>query len=86
MAEERRANAFCNLFELHCKAQFDEIKADIKAIKRVLMEGNGESLITQAKLNTEHRKWMESWGRGVLVSVSISSIALIAYTVAIHAK
>ena len=68
MTEERRAQPFCNLYEIHCKSNFDEMRQDIKDMKKVLM-GNGDhsdSLVCQVTLNTEHRKWMETWGRGLV--------------------
>lgn len=64
--EEKRSNPFCNIYDLHCKNEFTEIKQDVKEIKRALLGENGDyskSLVAQTNLNTGHRLWMEGWGR-----------------------
>ena len=79
MMEEKRSNPFCNIYDLHCKGQFDEIKSDIKDIKKALL-GNGDnknSLLVQTALNTSHRMWMESWGRMIMSGLTLASITFI---------
>jgi len=85
MSDERRTNAFCNLYAVHCKEAFEELKSDVKDIKRILVGTNGDSLVTKVALNTQHRNWMESWGRAILISVSLSAIGSFAWVI-VNAK
>lgn len=84
--EERRNNPYCNLFDIHCKGAFDELKSDVKDIKKFLIgnENTKDSIVIQTALNTAHRIWMETWGKGILISVSISAIGSIALMMASH--
>ena len=77
--EERRNNPHCNLYDIHCKQNFEDIKQDIKDIKKCII-GNGDpknSLVYQATLNTNHRVWMESWGRMVLGAITVAGVGFI---------
>jgi hypothetical protein len=79
MPDEKRSQPFCNIYEMHCKEAFEEIKRDVKDIKKVLI-GNGDpshSLVVQAKLNTDHREWMESWGRMIMASFTVTSFGFV---------
>ena len=79
MLEENRKSPFCNIYEIRCKESFEEIKQDVKDLKKVLI-GNGNphfSLVMQAELNTSHRKWMESWGKMILASFTVTAIGFI---------
>ena len=72
--EEKRQNPFCNIYDLHCKGEFFEIKKDIKDIRHALL-GNGDnkdSILVQTTLNSNHRKWMESWGRAFMSSAVVA--------------
>jgi len=86
MNDERRSNSFCNLYEVHCKEAFEELKQDIKEIKKILVGSNGDSLVTKVALNTQHRNWMESWGRAILISVSISTLGSLAWVLTVNAR
>jgi hypothetical protein len=88
---ERREAPYCNMYEIHCKVALDELKSDVKDIKKSIM-GNGDSshsLLVQATLNTNHRIWMESVGRiwiGAVSTISVGSIATILWYVFSHIK
>ena len=89
--EEKRQTPFCNIYDLHCKEEFIEIKKDIKDIRHAIL-GNGDnknSIIVQATLNTNHRKWMETWGRALMSSSVVALFGFVGtllWVVYSHAK
>lgn len=74
---ERRRDPYCNLYDLHCKQEFAEIKGRLTDIQSLLVGEEGNGLVVQQKLNTAHRLWLEKVWSFVVNSLVVSGISFI---------